>query len=103
MGGAPAVLIIGVIVALAVMMIVCRNQRATGMVQQWAREEGVELLDYERRRLFRGPFFFRTSEHQEVYHVTVRDRAGRTRHAYVRCGGWFAGLWSDRVDAEWVD
>jgi hypothetical protein len=92
-----------VIVFFVVITILWRTRRATGMVESWAQEEGLELLDYQRRSLFRGPFFFRTSENQEVYYVTVRDPQGRTRHAYLRCGSWIGGLWSNRITAEWED
>ena len=38
-----------------------------------------------------------------IYYVTVRDSAGRTRHAWVRCGGYFLGMLSDNMDVRWED
>jgi hypothetical protein len=55
----------------------------------------------EYRSLRRGPFWWRTSEGQTVYYVTIRDGRNNLRHAWIRCGGWLAGLFSDQVDVRW--
>jgi hypothetical protein len=33
----------------------------------------------------------------------VRDKAGHVRSGWVRCGGWFAGLFSDKITVRWED
>lgn len=75
--------------------------RSRKMVEQWARDNGLELVNVERRFMFRGPFWWRTGKGQEVFRVTVRDGAGHVRSGYVRVGGWFLGLLSDQVTVEW--
>jgi hypothetical protein len=78
-----------------------RFSRSTNMVEQWASDNGLELINVERRFMFRGPFWWRTNKGQEVFRVTVRDGSGQVLHGYVRVGGWFLGLWSDQVTVEW--
>ena len=89
--------------ALGIVAAIWHLRRSRGMVQRWASQGGMELLSAQRRYLRRGPFWWRTSKNQEVFHVTVRNADGHVRTAYVRVGGWFGGLLSDRTDVEWDD
>ena len=95
-----------VIIAVAVIVIFLINHthtRSIDMIEQWASENGMEVVDAESRLLGRGPFFFTTSRGQTVYFVTFR-KDGQTRQAYVRCGSWLGGItFSDQVDVRWVE
>ena len=73
------------------------------MMSQWAQANGLTLVSEERCWFFKGPFFWTSGKSQMVYYVTVRDPAGRTRHAWVRCGGYFLGMLSDNMDVKWED
>lgn len=76
-------------------------RRANTLLQRWAAASGYRILDRQWRLLRRGPFFLTTSGGQEVYRVIVEDSAGNIRKAYVRCGGYFLGMLSNRVDVRW--
>ena len=80
-----------------------QSGRSDSMLKQWAGESGFRLINAERRRLLRGPFFFRSNKGQTVYRVTVEDGNGLTRSGWVRCGGWILGLFTYHVDAIWDD
>ena len=97
------VLFIVVFVAFTVLVFGWRLRRSRSILQKWADGYGFEILECERRWFRRGPFWWRTSEHMEVFRVLVRDRAGQVRGGYVRVGGWFLGLWSDAARVEWDD
>ncbi len=75
--------------------------RSAAILQKWAVENGYEILEKSYRLLFKGPFFFRTTEHQTVYRVTVRDKAGNVRTGWVACGSWWWGLLSDQAQVRW--
>lgn len=75
--------------------------RSTSLLDGWAEREGVRILAREKCWFFKGPFFWTTSKGQDVYYVTVEDRSGRTRTAYVRVGGMFLGMFSDNVEVRW--
>ena len=62
---------------------------------------GYELLDARYSWFRRGPFFFRSSEEQAVFYVTVRDPEGQQRRGWVRCGGFWLGLFSDQATVKW--
>ncbi len=96
----PVVLIPFVIV-LVVLSISWQSNRSLSIIEQWARENGYELLSSERCWFLRGPFFFRSDKKQTVYYVSLRDSGGNIRRGCVRCGGWLWGLWSDAVCVEW--
>jgi hypothetical protein len=89
-----------VFVALFVASIWLYFARSEEILRRWAAEHGFEIIS-ARRAFFGGPFWWRKSENQAVFRVTVRDAAGRTRSGHVRCGGWFLGLFSDAATAEW--
>jgi hypothetical protein len=74
--------------------------RSRKMVEQWARDNGLELIEARRQVLFYGPFYWQVG-HRSVFLVTVRDGSGQVRHGYVRVGSWFLGLFSDQVNVEW--
>jgi hypothetical protein len=80
-----------------------RGTRSESMMAQWARTNGLTLLSEERCWFFKGPFFWTSGKGQMIYYVTVRDPSGRTRHAWVRCGGYFLGMLSDNMDVKWED
>lgn len=75
--------------------------RSDSLLNRWAASSGLRILECERRYLRRGGFFWTTSKGQVVFYVTVEDREGGVRHAYVRVGGHWLGLLSDRVDVRW--
>ena len=97
------VLLIIPFVAVALLLFSWRCRRSRSMLDDWARAGGLQLLSCERRYLRSGPFFFRHAKGQEIFYITVRDREGEVRRAYVRCGGWFLGLLTDKVTVEWQD
>jgi len=75
--------------------------RSGSLLETWARENGYLILSQENCWFFKGPYFWTSTRGQEVYRVTVRDREGRTRSGYVRCGGALLGMLSDHVDVRW--
>ncbi len=75
--------------------------RAGSILETWARENDHLILSQENCWFFKGPFFWTSTRGQEVYRVTIRDREGRSRSGYVRCGGAFLGMLSDHVDVRW--
>jgi hypothetical protein len=78
------------------------NQKARRLIGEWAHEHTYELLSC-RWSYTGGKFWFRRSKSQRVYRVTIRDNAGLTRNADVRCGSWFSGMLSDDLDVRWRD
>jgi hypothetical protein len=78
-------------------------RRSRSVLDQWAEKNGFEILHSEYRHLFKGPFTLWSSKDQTVYRVRVRDREGTERSGWVRCGGWFLGLMSDRIEVKWDD
>lgn len=84
-------------------MFIWRMSRAQSVLEQWASQNGYEIVESERRILRRGSFWWRTGKGQKVYRVRIVDRTGRQRSGYVRCGGMFLGMMSDAADVEWDD
>jgi hypothetical protein len=103
MGDIGVVLIIVLFGALAVAAFVWQFPRAEAILRRWAAASGYEIVHFEHRWFRVGPFWWRTSKGMAVFHVVVRDSAGRERSGFVRVGGWFWGLWSDVAKVEWDD
>jgi hypothetical protein len=101
--GAVLLIVISVFLVFFVLAMTWHFRRSASMIGRWAAENGYRLLGREYRWFRRGPFWWRTTDKMAVYHVTVEDREGRVRRAWVRCGGWFLGLFSDQVTVEWED
>jgi hypothetical protein len=95
-------LIVAVILVppLLVASIVWTDRRSKTILRQWTRRNGYEIINAEFRYFFRGPFFWTTGK-QTVFYVRVRDRHGQQRAAWVRCGSYYGGLFSDDVEFRW--
>ncbi len=70
-------------------------------VEKWATIEGLEILSSEYRWVKRGPYFINSSNQQRIFYVTVRDKAGNIKRCWVKVGGFFFGLLSDKIDISW--
>lgn len=75
--------------------------RSNSLLHQWAEQNGYRIVRQEYRTFFRGPFFWSSSKGQTVFYVVVENSAGARRSGYVRVGGWWLGLLSDRVEVRW--
>ncbi len=72
--------------------------RSNHLLHKWARDNDLEVLQAEFRMVRKGPYTW-SSRGQAVFRVEVRDRDGRTRQGWVRCGSWFLGVTSDQVES----
>jgi hypothetical protein len=95
-----AILLIAAFIALNWLV----EKRAKSIVQKWAAEHGYDILHFV-SPFHNGAFsFWSTSRGQVVYSVTLRDRDGLKRAAWVRCGSFTGGvLFSDEIEVRWND
>jgi hypothetical protein len=77
--------------------------RSRSVLEKWADENRLKIVDSEYRSFARGPFSWTTSRNQTVYYVTVIDDNGHTRRGWVRCGGFFVGFLCDRMEVTWTE
>jgi hypothetical protein len=91
------------VVAVAIANIAWQRARATTVLNNWATQTGFTILRREYRYVRLGPFFWMTARGQTVLYVVVLDGSQRIRSAWVRCGSWWFGQWSDQIEVRWVD
>jgi hypothetical protein len=103
MNDTGGVLLIFCFVTFAVLAIGWHYSRAASLLQRWAEQHDYRIIHKEYRYLFRGPYFWTTSKGQVVYRITIEDPEGTVASGWARCGGWFLGLLSDRVEVRWDD
>lgn len=77
-----------------------RRARERTILGRWAQTHAYELQQVKRGHLRRGPFQWSLGA-RPVFRVDVRDHEGRSARAWVRCGSYWLGLLSDRVDVHW--
>ena len=98
-----AALSIGIFVVLAILACSWHFGRSSSMIQKWADGNQFQIVSKEYCWFFKGPFFWTSSRGQTVYRVVVEDSQGRSRSGYVRCGGFFLGLFTDQIEISWDD
>lgn len=98
-----SVLFVPPVILPAVGSLVWHFRRFRTLLDQWAEQNGLEILEREYRNFFNGPYCWTSSRGQTVYHVKVRDREGSVRSVWLRCGVWFLGLLSDNTEVRWED
>ena len=94
------VLLAGV-VALAVWSVVRGETRASEMLEQWLRDNDFQLLQKSTPWIKDNPFFLSSNRSQKVFKVSVRDRDGKIRQGWVRCGHALAGVAVSQVEVKW--
>ncbi len=75
--------------------------RSKSILEQWANQNGYRIQSSEYRLLRRGPFFWTTSRGQTVFYVTLYTQEGATRRAWVRVGGFWLGIFSNKTEVSW--
>jgi hypothetical protein len=99
--GGLGLLLVPMVVVLAILLVAWHFHRSRSCLEQWAEQNGFEILESQYRNLFKGPYFWTSSRAQTVYRVKVRDHQRNVRSGWVRCGGWFSGLCSDKTEVRW--
>jgi hypothetical protein len=75
-------------------------RQSRGLLERWADRNGYRIIDARYQHVFRGPFVWTTSKGQTVYRVTL-DVKGEVSTGWVRCGSWWLGLMSEKVEVRW--
>lgn len=78
-----------------------RYGRSGSLLSKWAAQNGYRIIHKEYRFLRKGPFFWTLANGQAVYYVVALDSAGNKGRGWVRCGSWWFGLLSDKVEVRW--
>jgi hypothetical protein len=99
--GVVVTVVLSLLVGLAVLAF--HFWRSKLLLREWVEQSGYHLRHYEYRWLLQGPFFWTPSGRQAVYRVVAADAQGRAGHAWVRCGSWWLGPCSHRVEVRWDD
>ncbi len=95
--------IVGFIVVLVILSIVWSHSRSKGMIEQWATENGLHLVDSSYCWFKIGTPFWAANKNHTLYRVTMQDDSGHLMLGYALCGSFFMGLLSDRVEVKWDD
>ncbi|HET7225932.1 MAG TPA: hypothetical protein VFK69_09485 [Candidatus Eisenbacteria bacterium] len=72
-------------------------------VRRWARTNGFRLVACRQELFDRGPFPYHVPRGQGIFTVTVEDRTGQVRRAYVRCNIGVLGLMLDESSVSWIE
>ena len=75
--------------------------RARSILETWAMENSYEILSSDLRILNRGSYLGTIFGNQWVFRVTVRDHEGRASTGFVKCGGFWWGLFVNRAEVKW--
>lgn len=68
------------------MMVVYQNNKARRMLEQWAAENGYQLMDMTRCGWNTGPFEAVSKRSPPVYRIALENERGRVREAWAVCG-----------------
>ena len=96
------VFFIALVVVIIVLAVAWHFGRSNSLLHQWAAQNRYRIIRQE-YRFFKGPYFWTSTKGQTVYYVVVEDPDGNTRSGWVRCGSWWFGLLSDKVQVCWDD
>lgn len=91
------------IIGAIVITLITRQRYARGMeiLRNWAWANKLQVRSAEYRTLHWGPFQRKSSSNQAVFRGRVTDETGKSHTGWVRCGGHWSGLQSERVSVKW--
>jgi hypothetical protein len=98
------ILVIAVIMVVAVILVAFPRvifPRSNHILESWAARNDYRVLSSELRWIHRGPFFWTTSKNQIVYYVEVKTSDDTVKRGWVRCGGWWRGVFLDKAEVRW--
>lgn len=73
--------------------------RSRFLLKQWAKANGFELVRMSINWFRFSPLI--ASKRQEVYQIRVRDRRGKERRGWAKCGGYWLGFLVTKVEVKW--
>lgn len=79
------------------------SSRSQSIIQNWANQNGFQLLRYQQKFFRTGPFRWWTiGRGQTIYTVIVRTPDGRDRSGWIRCGSFWSGVYfSNDTEVRW--
>jgi hypothetical protein len=99
----PVSTILFIVVAVSVIFWVMRRQEtgARGMLDQWAKDEGILLVSAKPCGFWRGPFWL-AHQGQTVFRIAGMDKESSTLRQGWACGGMFftSGM-KEKVVVKW--
>jgi hypothetical protein len=73
--------------------------RSRSLLHRWAITNEFQILDS--RLSPSGPLSWTSSRSQIIYFVCVRDKEGQERRGWVRCGSFWVGVFSNKIEVRW--
>jgi len=73
--------------------------RSRSLLRRWADENRFQIIDF--RLTSSGPLAWTSSRSQTIYFVRIRDGDGKERRGWVRCGSFWAGVFSKKTEVKW--
>jgi hypothetical protein len=75
--------------------------RSRSLLRRWASDNGFQILDFKLNLFRPSGWNWTSSNNQMVYFVRVRDKDGRERRGWVRCGNFWVGIFSSKTEVKW--
>jgi hypothetical protein len=72
------------------------------MLERWAQENDLQLLETQYKWFRYGPFFWH-NRMQTIYRFAVQDATGQVHSGWARVGNWWFGVFTYRVEVRWDD
>jgi len=95
----PVALVFGVLLGVANYRL--RLGKARRLLADWAAQQNLNVVSAQPRHIRCGPFRFRASKAQQVFHVIAETDSGAIKEGFALCGGAFTGLMSHSVKVHW--
>jgi hypothetical protein len=75
--------------------------RANSLLRRWSVENGYRIVEGKERHFLKGPFFWKASNVQAVFRVTVEDAHGMRKRGWVCLGSGLLGIFSYKANVLW--
>jgi hypothetical protein len=81
-------------------IVIWHQYRHYMILRQWEAHQPYTWVEYKWQRNYE--LSLRDAFSRETfYQITVRNRKGRIRHGWLRCGSWWLGSFTNRVQVSW--
>ena len=82
-------------------LVVWQRYRRYAILRQWEARQPYVWIEYKKRHYFKEPSLRDAFTRETFYQITAYNRKGRIRRGWLRCGSWWLGSFTNRIQVSW--
>lgn len=83
------------------LLLIVLHFRVKRLIHNWANKHSYTITKIDHKIFWKGPFNWGSGRGQKVFFVTVKDSSNKTKDAYICCGNYWLGGFTNKLNVIW--